>query len=456
MEPSKKKKGFLYKAITIWIDKNVNSQENIMYREMMDFDNHDFAFFIEINEAFNYIKQLKFISTYIIISGKYYFDFIDKLKNNLNDIFIIPKIIIFTSDKKLIYERNKNNGKNYLDNEFYNYGKVHTSIVSILDFYNKEVNIYKTISDQDEFIFQINNCFEFKEINVNNLNNSDIKQLNEYLFLKSYSYKNIEPLFFQTLGITQIPINVLIKFYVEAIRLENNFIKEITNEKLYKTFIAIIQTAFSNQYIINDISNINQDCVFCPCLFSNNELNDLLENYNNNNKIIYLNKILYFTTNENYAKNIINNYAVPMNNNSILLILEKKGLNNNFISYKKNNYNEYNFILFPFTSFEIKYMLNIMIKNETRYIIHLNKKQEKLNFNNILDCFICPITQDVMKNPVVTKYGHSYEKSAIENWIETHQNDPMTKEHLTKNDIFPNYQLKIIIEKYRESIGKNN
>ena len=224
MEPSKKKKGFLYKTITIWIDKNVNSQENIMYREMMDFDNHDFAFFIEINEAFNYIKQLKFISTYIIISGKYYFDFIDKLKNNLNDIFIIPKIIIFTSDKKLMYERNKNNGKNYLDNEFYNYGKVHTSIVSILDFYNKEVNIYKTISDQDEFIFQINNCFEFKEINVNNLNDSDIKQLNEYLFLKSYSYKNIEPLFFQTLGITQIPINVLIKFYVEAIRLENNFI----------------------------------------------------------------------------------------------------------------------------------------------------------------------------------------------------------------------------------------
>ena len=34
--------------------------------------------------------------------------------------------------------------------------------------------------------------------------------------------------------------DVLIKFYVEAIRLENNFIKEITNEKLYKTSITNI------------------------------------------------------------------------------------------------------------------------------------------------------------------------------------------------------------------------
>lgn len=82
--------------------------------------------------------------------------------------------------------------------------------------------------------------------------------------------------------------------------------------------------------------------------------------------------------------------------------------------------------------------------------------QENLYEEDVPKYYICPLTKNIMKVPVITPYGNSYEKSAIENWIETHQNDPMTKEHLTKNDIFPNYQLKIIIEKYRESIGKNN
>ena len=55
-----------------------------------------------------------------------------------------------------------------------------------------------------------------------------------------------------------------------------------------------------------------------------------------------------------------------------------------------------------------------------------------------------------MEDPVITKYGHSYERKEIENWIDKAGNDPLTKKPLTKNDIFPNYQLKNLIEEYKK------
>lgn len=37
--------------------------------------------------------------------------------------------------------------------------------------------------------------------------------------------------------------------------------------------------------------------------------------------------------------------------------------------------------------------------------------------NNIPDDYICPLTQDIMNNPVMAADGHSYEQSAILEWL---------------------------------------
>ena len=66
--------------------------------------------------------------------------------------------------------------------------------------------------------------------------------------------------------------------------------------------------------------------------------------------------------------------------------------------------------------------------------------------------FICPITNIVMDNPVITPYGTTYEKSAILKYIEENNNDYLTKKPLSKDMIIPNYMLKAAMREYNDSL----
>jgi len=55
----------------------------------------------------------------------------------------------------------------------------------------------------------------------------------------------------------------------------------------------------------------------------------------------------------------------------------------------------------------------------------------------------------VMKEPVIASDGHTYEKEAIEKWIQNGRNvSPMTNQPLTNNVLVPNYNLKSAIATY--------
>ncbi|AEE33333.2 RING/U-box protein [Arabidopsis thaliana] len=61
--------------------------------------------------------------------------------------------------------------------------------------------------------------------------------------------------------------------------------------------------------------------------------------------------------------------------------------------------------------------------------------------------FICPITQDVMKNPHMAADGFTYELEAIQKWINTgHRTSPMTNLKLSHFSFFPNRALRSAIE----------
>ena len=63
--------------------------------------------------------------------------------------------------------------------------------------------------------------------------------------------------------------------------------------------------------------------------------------------------------------------------------------------------------------------------------------------------FICPITQKIMEEPVITPYGTTYEKSAIIDWMAKNKTDFMTKKALNENMLVNNYMLKVAIKNYK-------
>ena len=62
--------------------------------------------------------------------------------------------------------------------------------------------------------------------------------------------------------------------------------------------------------------------------------------------------------------------------------------------------------------------------------------------------FVCPITQDILIDPVMAQDGNTYERSAIESWFAKHQTSPLTNEVLASKTLVPNLALRKLIRDY--------
>lgn len=63
-----------------------------------------------------------------------------------------------------------------------------------------------------------------------------------------------------------------------------------------------------------------------------------------------------------------------------------------------------------------------------------------------MDDFNCPISNEMMKDPVMTPNGDSYDRVNIEEWIRSKGTDPLTREPLALTQLIPNRALKRAIE----------
>ncbi|KAL3651563.1 hypothetical protein CASFOL_004565 [Castilleja foliolosa] len=70
-----------------------------------------------------------------------------------------------------------------------------------------------------------------------------------------------------------------------------------------------------------------------------------------------------------------------------------------------------------------------------------------VDLSNVPSSFLCPIYQDVMKNPHLAADGFSYEFEAIDEWLKTgHDTSPMTNLRLTHKLLTPNHTLRSLIQ----------
>lgn len=64
--------------------------------------------------------------------------------------------------------------------------------------------------------------------------------------------------------------------------------------------------------------------------------------------------------------------------------------------------------------------------------------------------FLCPITLEIMKDPVTVSTGITYDRESIEKWIFSHKNNtcPVTKQPLPDPDLTPNITLRRLIQSW--------
>jgi tetratricopeptide (TPR) repeat protein len=67
-----------------------------------------------------------------------------------------------------------------------------------------------------------------------------------------------------------------------------------------------------------------------------------------------------------------------------------------------------------------------------------------------LEHFMCPISLEIMEDPVMTVDGSSYERASIEAWFQKTDRDPLTNEIVTSKALIPNKTLKSAIQAARE------
>lgn len=62
--------------------------------------------------------------------------------------------------------------------------------------------------------------------------------------------------------------------------------------------------------------------------------------------------------------------------------------------------------------------------------------------------FVCPISSEIMEDPVVAADGNSYERASIAAWFEGHLTSPLTNAPMPTKMLFPNYALRTQINEW--------
>lgn len=82
---------------------------------------------------------------------------------------------------------------------------------------------------------------------------------------------------------------------------------------------------------------------------------------------------------------------------------------------------------------------------------HLSQVLEKSvipseDFRPLSDAYYCPITFNLMYDPVIDPEGNTFEKVAVENWIRHNGNSPITRASVSVEDLYPNKALSALLE----------
>ena len=372
----------------IWIDQYINSNQNSKFKaSLASSGNFKIKCFKDVDESMAHLKSIKYKETFIIIAGRQYADLIGNLIKNFSDLYIIPKIMVFTSDK------NKGNieeiGKELNNGKFYHFGGIYTNFAPIREFIKKstrkneenEDNIFfEPIKKKEELFFPL-----LYKILIENPSNDDIKKLTEY-FNNECEQKSeeMQVLLNSIKNMDNIPLELLSKYYSKFYYDDNFKLKE--NSEEYVTYTKVLYGGLKLKSLPLTTSN----ALYSGCFLTKEVIDEIKDSVIKKNKdlpagILFSKTFLNFSKDEFTANNILN-----INNtndlNYALFILE----NANSIDYRFSSHVDFeNKVLFlPFSVFEVKDIKNTGNKFEIK-LSYLGKYMDNLkNDKNINDNYI--------------------------------------------------------------------
>ena len=370
----------------IWIDENIDSKENLQYQEELQYLKiSNIKFFKNINDAIKNIRNLHFEEIKIILSGRLYSKFVLVFKEILTQIFVYPKIIVFTGNKEKFIEYNKA----YLnkDNNIFDFCGIFTSFKEIKNFLIKDSpKEIQTLEDKIPSTFEyLDNNNKMLPLYYKALIDlspiEDIQKYTKYLY-DTYSIGNerVKQLLEPIKEATNIPIEILSKYYVRLNTIESDFYKDIDNDLKLSKFakhLPYIKTLYEGVRL-KSLPLSNDYILYGGCKISIDEINKLI-NYSKNKIPVILSKpFLLFHKDKNIAEKFIQFHINESTKETkVLFILEKNdNLEYNLMTHcdseKISMYpGEKEVLFFPFSSFEIKDIKEINKGNEKIYEINL-------------------------------------------------------------------------------------
>ena len=350
-----------------------NTEAGEFIDQIINIDKNKFTY-TDINRAIIAIKQLKFHETIIIVNAENFIDFVKLFNENLINICIIPKIIIF-SEKKIAITL-PNNIQNKL---FYTHFGVKNKI-QIYNFLKKEGEENKKIiadeypqpqpDTESALIFQrIRSRGDlhlpsFYKILL------DISETNDDRFIKTMKeYKDdkiYKKLFNPIISIPDIPIELLSKYYARMYTIEGQFFKKMKVDLLidynkdniiYQSYIKTLYEGLERK-ALKPLKSFQGIQLYSAQYFTENQIKELNE-YRLRTvdyykvPIIFSKLFLSFTKDITIAERFISSYK----KNTMLTVVEANDeydLNTHTdIEELSSFHDEREVLFFPFSAFGI-------------------------------------------------------------------------------------------------------
>ena len=387
------------KSKVIWIDPKVENLENRSYiQELALLDSIIPITYKNVEEAIQYLKEIKFKEIKIILSSTTYSEFIQSFKKNITNIYFAPKIIVFTTSVSNFHKKNPKY-ENSIE-KFYKYGGIVITFPELKKFLiNEIINIYpeEIIPKEPSLKNEIQLTFEyidkkeklmlplFYKALISDIKNDNLELYNNSLY-NNYSNENnnIKNLLGSLLSLKEIPIEILSKYYIRLYTIESNFYRDLNKSlglnkvKNYLTFIKVLYKGLK----LKSFPLASDKVLFRGSKISLDEINKIKDYIKNQIKdlpssIVFSRSFLSFSKDRKEAES----FLIGPNNNKnltkVLYILE----NDNELGYNLATHadieeisfyqNEKEVLFFPFSSFEIKSLKQIFIGGEIIYEMRL-------------------------------------------------------------------------------------